>query len=189
MSDAVSALGGASWDGAVAIREVGLQGMITLRGDLASAKVKTAVKDAAGTAVPGQREITTNGESGAAWMSPDELLVMVPYEAAGDSLGKIDAALKGEHYLAVDVSDARALFEIKGAGVREVIAKLCPVDMSAQSFRPGQFRRTRMAQVAAAFWMQDEETIRIICFRSVADYVFGLLRDAAEPGGEVGFFG
>ena len=69
------------------------------------------------------------------------------------------------------------------------MAKLVPVDMSTQAFVPGQFRRTRMAQVAAAFWMLDEETIRIVCFRSVAEYVFGLLKDAAEPGSEVGFFG
>jgi len=45
-----------------------------------------------------------------------------------------------------------------------------------------------MAQVAAAIWMTDAETIRIVCFRSVAEYVYGLLCDAAEPGGEVGYF-
>ena len=43
-----------------------------------------------------------------------------------------------------------------------------------------------MAQVPAAYWMLDEETIDIVCFRSVAEYVFGLLEDAAEPGSEVG---
>ncbi|MEQ8294354.1 MAG: sarcosine oxidase subunit gamma family protein [Roseovarius sp.] len=188
MSDAVSALKGASFDGTVSVRDSGLQGMITLRGDLGSTKVTKAVKDATGAAMPGQREITASGDSGAAWMSPDELLVMVPYASATDALSKIDTALKGEHYLAVNVSDARAMFEISGAGVREVIAKLCPVDMSLGAFEPGAIRRTRMAQVAAAVWMTDAGTIRIVCFRSVAEYVYGLLCDAAEPGGEVGYF-
>lgn len=187
MSDAVSALKGASFKGTVTVRDAGLQGMITLRGDLGSAKMAQAVKDATGAAKPGLREIAISGDSGAAWMSPDELLVMVPYDNATDALSKIDTALKGEHYLAVNVSDARAMFEITGAGAREIIAKLCPVDMASGAFEPGAIRRTRMAQVAAAVWMTDATTIRVVCFRSVAEYVYGLLCDAAQPGGEVGF--
>ncbi len=189
MSEAVSALSGASYDGTVVVRELGLRGMITLRGDLSAAKLKSAAKAAAGVAVPGVGEVALKGEGGLAWMSPDELLVMTDYATVGETLAKLEKALAGQHALAVNVSDARAVFEIKGAGVREVIAKLCPVDMAPEAFGPGRFRRTRMAQVPAAFWMVDDETVRIVCFRSVAEYVFGLLKDAAEPGGEVGFFG
>ncbi len=189
MSEAVSALQGASYEGYVLVREIGLQGMVTLRGDHTAAKIKAAAKKVAGVDVPDIRKVAMKADKGLAWMSPDELLVMVPYEAAGKTAADLDKALKGQHFLAVNVSDARAVFEIKGAHVREVIAKLSPVDMAPDAFMPGDFRRTRMAQVAAAFWMMDEETARIICFRSVADYVFGLLKDAAEPGGEVGFFG
>ncbi len=110
----------------------------------------------------------------------------MPYGAVNDALTSIDKALKRQHYLAVNVSDARAVFCLSGPGAREVIAKLCPVDMSKGAFKPGQFRRTRMAQVPAAFWME-EDSITIICFRSVADYVFNLLKNAAEPGSEVGY--
>jgi sarcosine oxidase subunit gamma len=188
MSEAVSALQGASYEGYVSVREMGLQGMVTLRGDLSSSKLKSAVKKVAGVDLPEVRTAAAKGDTGLAWMSPDELLVMAPYSKAGAVVAELDKALKGEHFLAVNVSDARAVFEIKGADVREVMAKLSPVDMAPGSFSAGDFRRTRMAQAAAAFWMVDNETIRIICFRSVADYVFGLLKDAAEPGGEVGFF-
>ncbi len=189
MSKAVSALQGASYQGYVTVEELGLRGMITLRGDLASAKLKSAVKVAAGVAVPKQRKVSLDGDVGVAWMSPDELLVMVPYEGVEGAIASIDKTLKGQHYLAVNVSDARAVFELRGDAAAEVIAKLCPVDMAPGQFGPGDFRRSRMAQVPAAFWMVDETTIRIVCFRSVADYVFKLLKDAAEPGGEVGHFG
>lgn len=167
---------------------MGLNGMITLRGDLSSAKLKKAVKEACGVEMPGQRGIAFAGESGAAWMSPDEALLMVPYASVDDALAKIEAALKGEHFLAVNVSDARAVFQLQGAAVREVIAKLCPVDMAPEAFGPGMIRRTRMAQIPAAFWMVDDETIRVVCFRSVAEYAFNLLKDAAERGGEAGLF-
>ena len=168
---------------------MGLNGMITLRGDLSSAKVKKAVKEVCGVEMPGQRGIAFDGEIGVAWMSPDEALLMVPHTSVDDVLAKIEAALEGAHFLAVNVSDARAVFQLQGAGVREVIAKLCPVDMAPEAFGPGMIRRTRMAQIAAAFWMVDEDTIRVVCFRSVAEYAFNLLKDAAEPGGEVQLFG
>lgn len=189
MSEAVSALPGAEYEGYVSVCEIGLQGMVTLRGDHSTEKIKSAVKKIAGVAVPDVWHVTLSGETGVAWMSPDEVMIMMPYAEAGATVAALDKALKGQHFLAVNVSDARAVFEVKGARVREVMAKLSPVNMAPEAFQPGQFRRTRMAQVAAAFWMIDEETVRIICFRSVAEYVFGLLKDAAEPGGEVGFFG
>lgn len=189
MSNAVSALNGASYEGFVRVEEIGLQGMITLRDDLASVKVKNAVTGVTGVDMPGQREANIIKDQGIAWMSPDELLVLTPYDEVEDKLALIEKALKGQHYLAVNVSDARAVFHLTGSGVREVIAKLCPVDMSPDAFGPGQFRRTRMAQVPAAFWMPDAQTVQIICFRSVAEYMFNLLKTAAEPGGEVGLFG
>ena len=52
MSEAVSALPGASYDGYVSVREVGLQGMVTLRGDHATAPISSAVKKVAGVEVP-----------------------------------------------------------------------------------------------------------------------------------------
>ena len=189
MSDAVSALQGARFDGYVRVEEAGLRGMITLRGDPASAPVRKAATGAAGVDMPGQRQAQVNGDCGIAWMSPDELLVMVPYAEVDEKLAGIEKMLKGKHYLAVNVSDARAVFRLAGKAVREVVAKLAPVDMSPDAFGIGDFRRTRFAQVPAAFWMPDDQTVEIICFRSVAEYMFNILKDAATQGGEVGAFG
>lgn len=188
MSDAVSALNGARFTGYARIDEAPLTGMITLRGDLASAKVKKAVKAASGTPVPEQRRIEVSGDCAAAWMSPDELLVIVPYDEVNTRLEAMNKALAGEHALAVNVSDARAMFTVSGEDAREVLAKLCPVDMSPGAFEPGQFRRTRMAQTAAAFWMLADGSINVVCFRSVAGYVFDLMRSSAQHGSEVGIF-
>jgi sarcosine oxidase subunit gamma len=187
MSDAVTALGGASFDaGIVAITEVPLQGMITLRGDLSSKEVIAAATAVADVAFPDIRQAHCSGASGIIWMSPDELLVLCPYDAVAASLDKIQTALGAVHALAVNVSDARASFRVSGAHARDVMAKLCPVDLSPSAFATGTVRRTRMAQVPAAFWMSDKETFQIICFRSQAQYVFDLLKVAAQPGSEVG---
>ncbi len=187
MSDPVSPLNRAKFEGYVRVEAMGLHGMITLRGNLKSTKLKAAVKAVTGVAVPAMCKIEMAGDSGAAWMSPDELLIFVPYAEVDAKLSELNEALTGQHYLAVNVSDARAMFHLDGAGAREIVAKLMPVDMASDAFTPGDFRRTRMAQIPAAFWMPTATSVQIVCFRSVAEYAFNLLKDATEPGGEVGY--
>ncbi|MFS4580128.1 sarcosine oxidase subunit gamma [Phaeobacter sp. C3_T13_0] len=186
MSDPVSAMNGAKFSGLAQVEDSGLQGMITLRGDLTSKALKAAVKSATGADVPASGFVSMAKTGGVAWMSPDELLLLVPYGEVDARVADLDEALKGEHALAANVSDARGVFRLSGAGAREVLAKICPVDMSAEAFKSGQFRRTRMAQVAAAFWLDDAGDFHIVCFRSVAAYVYNLLCTAAHPQSKVG---
>lgn len=188
MSEAQSALSGARFDGDVTITEGGLQGMITLRGDLAAPGIKNAATGVAGVDFPGVRQFAGVGPRGIGWMSPDELLILLPYAEAATAVQTMGASLQGDHHLVADVSDARALFRIEGPRAREVLAKLCPVDFAPDAFGPGDLRRTRAAQAAVAIWMRDDGTFELVCFRSVARYVFDLLSDAAHPTGVVGYF-
>ncbi|MFK7881342.1 sarcosine oxidase subunit gamma [Roseobacter sp.] len=186
MSDPVTALGGAADHAGIAsISEVPLQGMITLRGDVSSEAVKDAAKAVAQVEMPGRGEAHCENNRGILWMSPDELLVLCPYETALSSLEVMTKKLGKAYALAVNVSDARASFQVSGPFGREVLAKLCPVDLSPQAFKPGMCRRTRLAQVAAAFWMPAPDKFQIICFRSQAQYVFDVLIVAAQPHSEV----
>lgn len=188
MSDVASALGGARFEGFATVEEFGPVGMITLRGALDAPAVQAAVRAAVGVDVPAPRRIEMAGDKGAGWMSPDELLLTLPYGEVPGVLASLVQALAGEHALVVDVSDARAVFRIRGPQAREVLMKLCPVDLAPASFGPGELRRTRAAQVAAAFWISGAEEFTLVSFRSVAGYVFGLLANAAAPGGEIGVF-
>lgn len=186
MFDAVTALGGETYRAGIAtIREADLQGMITLRGDLSSDAIKKAVKAATGAGVPETRSCSVEGDTGVAWMSPDELLVLVPYDAVDTVLAKMQKALGQAHALVVNVSDARAMFHVEGTLSQDVLGKLCPVDTTGEAFPEGVIRRTRMAQVPAALWRTGEESFGVICFRSQARYVFDLLKVAAQPGSEV----
>jgi len=159
------------------IRRNGI-GMITVRGDFADPKFAQAL----GMDLPMQREITTRDGKTLAWMSPDEMLLMLPADAVAATLKRIAEALAGLHHLVVDVTDARAVFRISGPHAREVIAKGAPVDMAPGYFEPGTIRRTRLGQVAAAFWMAEDNAIDLICFSSVSDFVAEWLAGAAKPG-------
>ena len=187
MSNAVSALQGATSKGFAQVTEAGLRGMVTLRGDLASPKLKKAVKSVTGVSVPSPRECSSAGDKAVAWMSPDEVLVMVPYADVVDATVRLAKALEGEHALVVNVSDARAVFTLEGEGAREVLAKLSPVDLSREAFTTGMFRRTRLAQAAVAFWLRDDGTFELVCFRSEAQYVFDVQSMSAKTGSEVGY--
>ena len=182
MSEAVSALGGARFDGFARVREIGPLGMISLRAKADVPGLADAVRHVTRTGLPEIRRIEVAGECAAGWMSPDEYLLILPYgdtEAAMVALGK---ALQGQHHLAVVVSDARAVFRIEGAKADQVLAKLAPVDLAGMA--PGELRRTRAAQVAAAFWRQDDG-YSLVCFRSTAAYVMGLLEHSAQAGSEI----
>lgn len=186
MPDPVTALQGARYEGLASISDAGPTGMITLRGDLASDAVRDAVQQSVGHGIPDPRQALMGEGTAALWMAPDELLLICPYAEAPGRLASLEAALAGQHFLAVNVSDARAHLHVEGSGAREALAKLCPVDLSPDAFTPGMVRRTRMAQIAAAFWLDDAGTFHLICFRSVSDYAFNILKTAAKPGGAVG---
>lgn len=182
MSNLATALNGASYTGYVTVSERGLTGMITLRADLSDKKVATAVKKATGQALPAVRQIS-GGDVQVAWMAPDEALILCDYAKAPALAKALEDALGDIHALVFVVSDARASFTVKGAGALEVMAKVCPLDIG--SFTVGEMRRTRLAQVAAAMWMEDAETVHLVCFRSGAGYVFDALSVVARPGAEV----
>ncbi|MEL7025774.1 MAG: sarcosine oxidase subunit gamma family protein [Pseudomonadota bacterium] len=190
MVDPVSALGGALFEGAgLKISEQPPRTMITLKGDLRDVNFKNAATGIAAVDFPALGEAKCAGEKGLLWMAPDELMVMAPRDEQSSAVEKIEKTLNGTHFMAAVVSDARSVFLIEGDGtkVREVLAKLSPADVHPDRFKTGMFRRTRLAQVPGAFWMRDENAAEIMVFRSVAEYVFELLRTSAS-GGHVGHF-
>ncbi|UWQ97383.1 sarcosine oxidase subunit gamma [Rhodobacteraceae bacterium M385] len=187
MSNSVSALQGAAHTGFAHIREMGLLGMVTLRADLSAPKTAAAVKAAVGLDLPTQRAINTGRDPvSVAWMAPDEVLIMCKHEDADKVVASLAKDMGGAHHLAVNVSDARAVFTVEAAEVREVLGKLTPADLGILKY--GEMRRSRLAQVPAAFWMNDQTHASVICFRSVAQYAFDLLSNASAEGSEVGYY-
>ncbi|HHX89726.1 MAG TPA: sarcosine oxidase subunit gamma [Paracoccus sp.] len=187
MHDTTSALPGFKYEGLVRVAEGGARGMITLRGDLATPRLAQALQAHLGAPMPGQRRVTNGAGGGAvAWMSPDELLILTEHGAVPAMIAALEGATTGEFVTLADVSDARAVFTIKGVQARDVLAKICPVDFDA--LRPGQIRRTRAAQVAAALICEDDDCFALICFRSVAHYMADLLATVSAPGGAVGLY-
>jgi len=162
--------------GAVLVAAEGRAEMVTVKADLSNKTTLATLKNTLGTPVPTQRKIA----NGVAWMAPDELFVMVPEGQTADELvARLNDGIKAP-LLALNVSDARAVFTLKGNGAREVLAKGAPVDLSPAAFGMGDFRRTRLGQVAVAFWMEADDEFRLVCFTSMRGFMFDWLTNAAQ---------
>ena len=174
-----------SYSGYVEVSEKTAAGMLTIRGDFRSSRFKTSFTKAVGANLPKTREVIL-ARNNVAWMSPDELLILCDYAEVPNLSQNLQMVLKDQHHMLVNVSDARTLFEVSGSGIREVIAKLAPVNIATLGI--GEIRRTRFSQIAGAFWLTSETSLSVICFSSVADYMFNLLKTSSMPNSKVGDF-
>lgn len=172
----------------IRIADRGPVGMVTLRGDLGSEPVARAVRETLELDVPGVWQARLGERGAAVWMAPDELLLLTDYGAAPALSARLGEALAGEHHMALNVSDARAVLGLTGANVAEVLAKGAPVDLSPEAFPVGAARRTHLGGIAVVFWRRAEQEWEIACFRSFARHLFDWLVVTSKAGGEVGVF-
>jgi sarcosine oxidase gamma subunit len=105
---AVSALAGRTAEGLVEVREMGLAG----HGEPARRPVEGRGRGEEGhrREMPGHAGRQRGQGRTVAWMSPDELLILCDHGAADGYRGGARRGAEGQHHLAVNVSDARAMF-------------------------------------------------------------------------------
>ena len=166
-------------------RRLPMRGMAMFRGDLSDSELTSRLADALGIELPGKLRIATGDGVQVAWMSPDELLLLTEGRAAA-TLSALGDALGDMHHLLADVSAMRVEYEVTGP-VRDVLSKGTPTDVSPGAFAVGDFRRSRIGQIQAAFWLTDDRTARIACRRSEAEYLAKWLDAAVSEGSELGF--
>ncbi len=156
-------------------------GMILFRGDLKSKTLQNALYEVTRVKVPIRGKINSEGQLSVAWMSPDELLLFVPLKKAKDLVETLVKKIGDEDTLIWDISDLRAVFEIEGNFIREVLAKNTPADLNRDKMKKGVFRRTRFGQVAVAFWFESDTKWFLICRRSEAEYIQNLYEVSSQP--------
>tara|TARA_B100001057_G_C22776994_1_gene922026 strand:+ start:46 stop:411 length:366 start_codon:yes stop_codon:yes gene_type:complete len=105
-------------------------------------------------------------------MSYDELLIICDFQLKNKIFKKFDEFKYKSKILIFDVSDTRTIFKLKGKYSKEIISKGCPKDMSEKSFQKDSFFRSRLGNVAVAFWTLSEDSIALMCSKSVTDFTF-----------------
>lgn len=113
------------------------------------------------------------------WLGPDEWLVID--EKGGDPMG--DCAASGTVHSSTDVSHRNVAIVVSGPGAQNTINAGCPLDLSLAAFPVGAVTRTVFGKIEIVLYRVDEDTFRVECWRSFAEYAFGLLSEAAEDAG------
>lgn len=177
---------------AVSVTEIVDRGMVDVRGDAEDSSFAAAIDAVLGIALPRQpRSSAAAGELSVLWLSIDQWLVQCPRTQSGDLARRLREALAGIPSLVVDMSDARTVLRLEGDGVREVVMKGAPVDLTAPGFAKGSVRRLRFGEVAAMVHMVGEapDVIDLYVFRSYAVFAWEWLVATAHGAAKIRLFG
>lgn len=175
-------------DAGITASEHAFLGHLNLRGDPQDERFVAAVRAVLGVAPP----ITPNTVNEAQrntvyWLGPDEWLVVTPDERRVPVENGLQSALRGMRFALTDVSGGQTVVVVRGAPVRELLAKGCGLDLHPHAFDFGQCAQSHLAKAPILLRpLAGEPAFEIIVRRSFADYLWLWLEDAAaEYGFEV----
>jgi sarcosine oxidase, subunit gamma len=137
----------------------------------------SALSGALGLTLPVKPK-TSNSADGrhALWIGPDEWLIIDENEA--DLMAA--AASSGALHSATDVSHRNTAIIVSGPGAETTVNGGCPQDLSLAIFPVGACSRTIFGKIEIVLLRTADDTFRVECWRSFADYAFGLLAESAE---------
>ena len=190
MADAGSPL--AHLDGATVIERDGVRlaenpgvGKVNLRGDASDAVWLAAIQAAVEIDLPQAPNTSTETPPlSALWLAPDEWMLVCADGSEGDVVASLEGAVAEFHASVVDVTDARTVFRLSGAGARNLLAKGCALDLHPRAFGLGDVAQTMLAKAAVILHQTTDDAdeagpvFDIYVPRSFADYLWSWLTDA-----------
>ncbi|WP_277676110.1 sarcosine oxidase subunit gamma [Saccharopolyspora rectivirgula] len=134
-----------------------------------------------GVELPTERPNAVHGDETTAVLrlGPDEWLVVAPDGAIGDVVDRLTRGLADSFGSVVDVSAHRTTLDLRGPMARDVLEKVCSLDLHPRSFGPGRCAQTLLGRTQAILWQLTEEPrYRLLVRCSFAGYLADLLLDA-----------
>jgi len=124
-----------------------------------------------GLALPAEPNTwTADGEIEVLWLGPDEWLATSETLSPGELAGRLGRALAGTAHSVLDVSAARAVFELRGDGRLDLLSAECGLDLHPRAWRPGVCAQTLLADVDALL-QEREGATRVLVRPSFAAHV------------------
>ena len=138
------------------------------------------IEHALDLALPHQPNRVAGDERNAVlWLGPDEWLVVAPDGQADHVVRVVRGAIGDSLGSTVDVSANRTTLRLAGPVAREVLEKVCSLDLHPRAFGPGQCAQTLVGRTQAVLWqVSTEPAYRLLVRCSFANYLADLLLDA-----------
>ena len=127
---------------------LGMVSIATPRGGAAA--LAQALHDHAGLAPPAPGCWVGDDALALLWTAPGQFL------AVGDALAtqRLTDALR-ERALTIDLTGARTVLRLTGPSVRDLLARLVPLDLHPRATRPGHVAATIAAHIGVLIWQVD----------------------------------
>lgn len=172
-------------DAGVTLREPTRYGYLNLRGSPDDAAFLDAVAVALGCRPPLEPNKVSAGDAvSAIWLGPDEWYLRTAHGAERDTAVTLEQALAGQHVAINPVGSGLATLEFGGAHARDVLEKGCTLDLHPRAFGEGQCAQTLLAKANVLLCPRGAQpAYEIVVRRSLADYLFAWLTDAADEFG------
>ena len=117
--------------------------------------IATVIRERLGIALPRPGHAETAGDVTALWMQPETWLLVTPETASGDFMRQLQMICGGAGSL-VDQTHGRAILDVSGRQAREVLARICRIDLHPRAFSTGRVAVTLIAEVACLLHQYDE---------------------------------
>lgn len=122
--------------------------------------------------------VTGDQQHAVLWLGPSEWLVVAPDGQVGRIRESVQHALGEAPGSVVDVSANRTMLRLSGSRARDVLEKLCSLDLHPREFGPGQCAQTLIGRTQVILWQVGAEpSYRIMVRCSYAHYLADLLVD------------
>ena len=152
-------------------------GKLNLR---ASKSASTQVKSVIGCAFPtAANRFSSAGQRHVVWLGPDEFLIICEEGKDEKLASTLENTLNTQQCAVTNITDALAAFHLKGAAVRQVLAKGCAIDLHPGSFKSGDAAQTLLSHAAVTMLAVADNELIVICRTSFAPYLHDWLLDAA----------
>jgi sarcosine oxidase, subunit gamma len=176
-----------AWPGqpVLQIQENALLGYINVRGLPSEPVLQQALQSQLQLSLPTQANTVSTSADGsvtAYWLGPDEHLLTLPGSNLGtlcvSTTAALHQALQGHELSVVELSGSYTQLALTGEGVRDVLARGCPLDLHPRAFAPGQCAQTHLAKAPVLLHCVAASKFKLVVRRSFALYLATWLDDA-----------
>ncbi|MEO5695199.1 MAG: sarcosine oxidase subunit gamma family protein [Usitatibacter sp.] len=151
---------------------------LNLRGDPEDAAFLAAIKGVFGVDLPRVANTTARaGEHTVCWLGPDEWLVLSTADSAA-LVNALQAAIGELHSSVTEIGGGNVVLVLRGANVRELLARDCPLDLHPRELGPGRCAQTRLGKTAVLLRPLDDGAMELVARRSFVSYLRLWFREA-----------
>ncbi len=141
------------------------------------------MRAAFGLDLPPPGRAATRNDLTALWMQPSTWLLLAPPAPPGTLATSVKQACANSGSV-VDQTQGRAVLHISGSKARDVLARICRLDLHPRTFRPGSVATTPVAELPSLLHQRDDSpTFELIVSASYAGWFAEAVRQAADSVG------